>query len=139
MAEYRPLLISAISRLDVNTPKERQAVYARVRAALHALMGPADPSLAIDEKYDRERCALEDAITTVESSVLDAGEINASAASEEPFPALNFQAEQDQAPEDASDSTTTSEPTLGSPSLSSENYRRAWLLFQQSWRSFRAI
>jgi hypothetical protein len=38
MAEYRTLLIRAISRLDANTLTARESVYARARAALAALL-----------------------------------------------------------------------------------------------------
>jgi hypothetical protein len=43
-----------ISRLDANTPEARQSVYASLRAAFVALMGPQDASPTSVEKYDRE-------------------------------------------------------------------------------------
>jgi hypothetical protein len=69
MAEYRPLLIRAISRLEANTQAGRQSVYANARAGLVALLTPGGrPSISEDE-FRRERRALEDAIRQIESSM----------------------------------------------------------------------
>jgi hypothetical protein len=62
MADYRPLLIRAISRLDSNTPAARQGVYTNARAALVALLN----GQTSEEAFERERRALEDAIGKVE-------------------------------------------------------------------------
>jgi hypothetical protein len=70
MADYRPLLIRAISRLDSNTPAARQGVYARARAALVALLNGQDHPHASEEDFERERRALEDAIGKVEFGMI---------------------------------------------------------------------
>jgi len=67
MADYRPLLIRAISRLDANTPATRQSVYANARATLEALLLLQDHTRISEDEFNRERRALEDAIATVES------------------------------------------------------------------------
>jgi hypothetical protein len=69
MAEYRTLLIRAISRLDANTLTARESVYARARAALAALLEPQDHSRTTDEAYERERRGLDEAIAEVEASM----------------------------------------------------------------------
>ena len=69
MANYRPLLIRAISRLDVNTPAARQSVYANARAALEALL-LQDHSRIAEDEFDRERSVLEHAIDLVESRMI---------------------------------------------------------------------
>jgi hypothetical protein len=71
MADYRPLLIRAISRLDANTPAARQSVYANARATLEALLLLQDHTRITEEEFDRERRALENAITIVESRSSD--------------------------------------------------------------------
>jgi hypothetical protein len=70
MAEYRPLLIRAISRLDTNTPEARESVYATARAALDALITSPDHSRILEDEHDRERRALEEAIAKVEFSMI---------------------------------------------------------------------
>jgi hypothetical protein len=70
MADYRPLLIRAISRLDSNTPANRQALYARARAGLVALLKGPDHPQTSEEDFERERRALEDAIGKVEFSII---------------------------------------------------------------------
>jgi hypothetical protein len=70
MADYRPLLIRAISRLDANTPAARQSVYANARTALEALLLLQDHSRITEDEFDRERRALEDAIAVVESRMI---------------------------------------------------------------------
>ena len=73
MAEYRTLLIRAISRLDANTLTARESVYARARAALAALLEPQqDHSRTADEAYERERRGLDEAIAEVEASMAKA-------------------------------------------------------------------
>jgi hypothetical protein len=67
MADYRPLLIRAISRLDANTPAARQSVYANARATLEALMLLQDHVRIPGDEFDHERHALADAIAKVES------------------------------------------------------------------------
>jgi hypothetical protein len=71
MADYRPLLIRAISRLDANTPGARQSVYANARTTLEALLLLQDHTRISEDELDRERRALEDAIATVESRSSD--------------------------------------------------------------------
>jgi hypothetical protein len=70
MADYRPLLIRAISRLDSNTPASRQAVYTRARAGLIALLNGQDHPQTSEEDFERERHALEDAIGKVEFGMI---------------------------------------------------------------------
>jgi hypothetical protein len=65
MADYHPLIVRAISRLDSNTAAGRRSVYARARAALVALLNGQNPPVA-KEEIEREHLALEDAIRKVE-------------------------------------------------------------------------
>jgi hypothetical protein len=67
MADYRPLLIRAISRLDANTLAARQSVYANARTTLEALLLLQDHTRISEDELGHERRALEDAIATVES------------------------------------------------------------------------
>jgi hypothetical protein len=69
MADYRPVLIRAISGLDGNTPAARQCVYANARTTLEALLFLEDHSRNSEEAFGRERRALEDAICEIESSM----------------------------------------------------------------------
>jgi hypothetical protein len=140
MAKYRPLLIRMISRLDANTPEARQSVYASLRAAFVALMGPQDASPTSVEKYDRERRELEDAIAAVESSMIDGGEDpTASSVSSDELTSspINFSTDQKQPFKDTPNSSTIFGTTLDTSALSSANYHRSWYLFRQSWQSFR--
>jgi hypothetical protein len=143
MAKYRPLLSRMISRLDANTPEARQSVYASVRTAFIALMGPQDASQTSAEKYDRDHRALEDAIATVEASMLDGEEtLNASSVSSEKgersYSPMNVPTVEKQSLKDTPSSSTISTipgMMLDTPGLSSENYYRAWQLLRQSWQS----
>jgi len=65
MADYRPLLIRAISRLNSNTLAGRQSVYANARETLITLLSRQVPQLP-EEEAERERHALEEAIRKVE-------------------------------------------------------------------------
>jgi hypothetical protein len=67
MADYRPLLLRAISRLDANTPAARQSVYANARATLEGLLLLQDHAGIPGDEFDRERRALEGAIAIIES------------------------------------------------------------------------
>ena len=117
MAEYHPLLIRAISRLDANTPEARQSVYASVRTAFVALLRPEDASQASMQKFEREHRALEDAIATVESSMFD-GEKTLTASffssenSERSHSPMNVPTDQTQPFEGRANSSTISGMTL---------------------------
>ena len=135
MAEYRPFLIRAISRLDANTPDARQSVYASARTAFVALMRPQDASQTSMEKFEREHRALEDAIATVESSMLDVEETptDSSVSSEKgerSYSPMSVPTDQTQPFEGRANSATISGMTL-----SSANYYRAWRLLRQSFQS----
>ena len=134
MAEYRPFLIRAISRLDANTPDARQSLYASARTAFVALMRPQDASQTSMEKFEREYRALEDAIATVESSMIDVEETpTASSVSSKKgsYSPMSVPTDQTQ-PFGRANSATILRMTL-----SSENYYRAWQLLRQSFQSLR--
>ena len=141
MAEYRPFLIRAISRLDANTPDARQSVYASARTAFVALMRPQDASQTSMEKFEREYRALEDAIATVESSMLDVEETPTSSVSSEKgkrsYSPTSVPTDQTQPFEGRANSSTISGITLHTSAFSNANYYRAWQLLRQSFQSLR--
>ena len=68
MADYRPLIVRAISRLASNTAADRQSVYAQARTTLVELLNRNPPFP--EAEIERERHALEDAILRVELGIL---------------------------------------------------------------------
>jgi hypothetical protein len=66
MADFYPLVSSAVAKLPENTAASRRALYARVRAMLARQLQSANPTVGKAE-IDRERRALEEAINRVEA------------------------------------------------------------------------
>jgi hypothetical protein len=66
MADYHPLIASAVAGLDKNTGEARRTLYDRARTALVAQLRSVDPPLN-DSDITRERLALEEAIRKVEA------------------------------------------------------------------------
>jgi hypothetical protein len=66
MADYHPLIASAVAGLDKNTGEARRTLYDRARTALVAQLRGVDPPLN-DSDITRERLALEEAIRKVEA------------------------------------------------------------------------
>jgi hypothetical protein len=66
MADYHPLIASAVAGLDKNTGEARRSLYDRARTALVAQLRSVDPPLN-DSDITRERLALEEAIRKVEA------------------------------------------------------------------------
>lgn len=66
MAEYYPLLARAVSAQPNATPETRNGIYERARKALLGQLTSHDPPVA-ENDIERERRALEEAITRVES------------------------------------------------------------------------
>src|SRR5476651_1711525 len=65
MADYHPLIASAVSGLEKDTAENRRALYERARAALVAQLRGTAPALE-EAEITRERLALEEAIRKVE-------------------------------------------------------------------------
>jgi hypothetical protein len=99
-------------------------------------MRPQDASQTSMEKFEREHRALEDAIATVESSMLDVEETPTSSVSSEKgkrsYSPTSVPTDQTQPFEGRAHSATISGMTL-----SSANYYRAWQLLRQSFQSLR--
>ena len=72
MADYYPLVASAVARLEENTRDARRALYEHTRATLVAQLRGVIPAM---NPFDitRERFALEDAIRKVESDAVRKG------------------------------------------------------------------
>jgi hypothetical protein len=66
MADYYPLISSAIAALDNKSEEARRAVYDRARAALENQFQKAVPPLS-EANVEIQRLALEDAINRVEA------------------------------------------------------------------------
>ena len=69
MADYYPLIINAIVALDKKTSESRRVYYDRARAILADQLRKADPPLS-ETFIERERSALEDAISKVEACAI---------------------------------------------------------------------
>jgi hypothetical protein len=70
-ADYYPLIIQAVSRLEPNSAETRRKIYDRARAAMVAQLRSVTPSLG-ESDIGREQLALERAIRQVEAeNILD--------------------------------------------------------------------
>jgi hypothetical protein len=69
MADWYPLMSDAIAALDKKTSEARRAFYHRARSSLADSLRTADPPLSLTF-IERERLALEDAISKVEAGAI---------------------------------------------------------------------
>lgn len=74
MADYYPLIRSAINALDEKTGQGRRVLYDRARKALVDRLGKADPPLS-ETRIEQERLALEEAISKIEAEAILSEEI----------------------------------------------------------------
>jgi hypothetical protein len=86
-ADYCPVLIRAVDRLEPNTAQARRKIYDRARAAMVAQLRSVTPSLA-ESDIAREQAALESAIRQVEAASLRHLDDPAQPSTELAFPRL---------------------------------------------------